>query len=956
MNEITLRSRAASLSLFVAVVASIGAPACDHGSDALDFDPSNRPDARAPLDGGASGEEGGGTPAKTYVLTVVGGTGGGSYAAGATAHVSANLPPAGQEFLGWTGAAVANAASAVTTLTMTAADATVTANFGMLSTSTIPCPVSTHPRLWVTQADLPRLRSWATASNQVYQQGMVPVLANALNAYLTQFFPNGAANSNYPDPGDPQGYAGTLTEEVGVILAFNSLVDPDPNQRIKYAQYVRNLLMYAATRAAMGPQAGAPFRDPEFMTYNRGSAEGAQWALMVDWIYDAVDGGGQPILSAGDKRTIRDAFMVWEKACETASTTGGDSPQLPGVINDPKLLPGNLPYRMAANNYYAAHARNMTMWALAVDPSDDPPVSSAMSGAVLGNSLRSYLTDAVGAWLYQQYAMYGEPAAVASGYGISQDGAGFGLASGGLPPEGMLYGESYGYVLGELLALQTAGFDGPALASYTGPQIALTSSPVWDRFVTGILSSLTPAGFVPPTESYLGSIYQFAAYGDMLRFWVTPDYVGPFALLSALEEERGQSTHVAAARWFVYNVLEGGPSKFFSRITQGSYGQTQTILHYMLFDPSVAYDAPADPRSGYSNRFVDPTCFRAVAHTDWSTSGTMFDYRACWESINHQDGTAGQFEMFRKGEWLTKEMSNYDNNELGWTTYYHNTLALQNTSPSGSPTVNSWEQNFLADGSQWLIGQSAGDPSTVSSSGANYFYAASDLTNLYDRPDMYTPSNSVDDVVQATRSILWLDGDYVVVYDRATTKSPGLFKRWNLTLVANPVIQGNVATETLPSGQQLFLQSLLPAQASMAAREADGDLAPIAELEPTKYVVTVQDPSNPVDVRFLHVIQGADAGASMTAATHVKSGGGVAFDGAVFGRAAVYFPVAAGPAMPTGTTFPAPAGVHEVFVTGLAPKASFGVSTQSSGGAVTVTVAPGASTTSDGGGVLVVSL
>ena len=37
------------------------------------------------------------------------------------------------------------------------------------------------------------------------------------------------------------------------------------------------------------------------------------------------------------------------------------------------------------------------------------------------------------------------------------------------------------------------------------------------------------------------------------------------------------------------------------------------------------------------------------------------------------------FELFRKGEWLTKEMSNYDNNLVGITTVYHNTLALQNS-------------------------------------------------------------------------------------------------------------------------------------------------------------------------------------------------------------------------------------------------------------------------------------
>ena len=57
--------------------------------------------------------------------------------------------------------------------------------------------------------------------------------------------------------------------------------------------------------------------------------------------------------------------------------------------------------------------------------------------------------------------MMGDPSTVASAYGLPGSGAGFGLASGGLPPEGMLYGHSYGYILGQLLALQTAGFNNP---------------------------------------------------------------------------------------------------------------------------------------------------------------------------------------------------------------------------------------------------------------------------------------------------------------------------------------------------------------------------------------------------------------------------------------------------------------------------------------------------------------
>jgi Divergent InlB B-repeat domain len=890
----------------------------------------------------------------TYTLTVVNGTGSGSYTANTVVTISANTPPAGQVFQSWVGLPVANVNAATTTLTMVAYNAQVTANFGPANTSSpIPFPVASHPRLWVTPADLPRLQSWATSSNKVYQQGLLPVLQQAVANYTTHLFPGGVANPSYPDPGDTQGYTGLLTEEWGAILAFNSLIDPNPANRILYAQYARNMLMYVMNQAALGTLSGAPFRDSLFATYNRANGSGEEWPLIVDWIYNAVDAQGQPILTAADKLTIRNVFMMWASKCETASTTGGDSPNPPGVMNSFQLLANNLPYRMAANNYYTGHARLMTMMALAIDPADDPAVVPGVPVSQLGNSLRSYLSDALGAWQYQQYAMYGDGPTVAAAYGIpgNPTGAGFGLASGGLPPEGMLYGVSYANLLGGLLALQTAGFNNPAYAGYTGPQIGMVNAPMWDRFVKGILTSLTPAPLIPtsPGEGYLGQVYQFASYGDLLRFYVTPDYMGPFALLALLEQQQGQTTHLDTARWFDYNVVQGGPNAFYQRMNN-PYSYIHTILYYLLYDPAVPATSAADPRPGYPTMFVDPGAGRIVAHTDWTPTGTMFDYRATWLSINHQDANTGQFELYRNGEWLTKELSNYDNNGLGMTTYYHNTLGLQNTcNGCADPTqiVNWWEQGELANGSQWMIGQNAGDPVTQISSGPGFVYANTDMTKLYNRPNQWTPANSMTAITQATRSIMWLNNDYIIVYDRATSNKSGLFKRWNLTLITNPAIIGNVATETLPSGQQLFVQSLLPAGASITARNVVADLTTIAELENAQYVMTIQDPSNPTDTRFLHVLQGANAGAAMVPAARVQSTTGTAFDGAVFGSSVVYFPVSAGPSS-VSSTLPAPAGIHTAWITGLTPNGSYAVSV--AGGAITI--AGGAGSTADAAGVL----
>ncbi len=883
----------------------------------------------------------------TYALSVVNGSGSGTYAAGAVVQIVANPASAGQQFLNWSGASVQDANASTTQITMPASNVSVTANYTAVAV-TIPYPVASHPRLWITQNDLPRLRGWATAANPIYQNGMAPLLAQAVADYNKQFFPNGAPNPNYPDPGDVQGYGRYVTEQYGIIFALNSLIDPSPSARTQYARYARNLLMVAMNQAALGHLAGMPFRDPMFAVYNRANGSGEQWPLIVDWIYNATDAMGQPILTAADKLTIRNVFMVWANDCLNASTTGGDHPAPVGVVNSLQLLPGNKPYRMASNNYYMGHARLLTLMALCIDPGDDPPVNNLAPPSKLGNTMRSYILNANGAWLFQEFAMMGDPSAVAGAYGISGSGAGLGLASGGLPPEGMLYGHSFGYILGQLLALQTAGFNN---VGYSGPQIGLIGAPVWDRYVTGYLSSLTPTAKVFASQPWLGPVYQYGSYGDLLRLWATPDGMQPFALLALLEQQNGQSIHADAARWFSINGVEGGANGLINRITQPwSWGTTNAILYFLLLDPSAA--AAADPRPIFPTTFYDAPAGRIVAHSDWSANNTMFDYRASWISINHQLGDAGQFELYRNGEWLTKEMSNYDNNVQGLTTVYHNTLALQNWCQNGTPSLQWYEAGEWANGSQWMLGLSAGDPATVMSAGTGYVYATSDLTKLYNRPNFWTPANGAVDITQATRSILWLNNDYIVVYDRATSVHAGLFKRFHLSLVTNPAINGSLMTETLNSGQQLFVQTLLPAAPLITSGYAAGNLNPIAQLEPTQYILSVEDPSKPVDTRFLHVLQGADIGTLMTAAAHLTSSSGVPFDGATFGSSAVYFPVSATTAF-AATTFPAPAGVHTLIVTGLAPKADYGFNIQANGAGKAITISPsGSGATADAAGLL----
>lgn len=906
------------------------------------------------------GSTGGGTttpppPPTQYILTVNGGmangVSSGSFNAGATITLVANAAPSGQFFRQWSGnASVANANAATTTFTMPAANVVESSSY--YTAAAIPQPVTGHPRLWITPNDVTKFRSWAMASNPLYQQGMVPLLNQAISDYTTKAFPGGQPAATNPDLGDTQGYQGLITEQEALIFAFNSLIDPNPANRILHAQRARNLIMVALNEAVKGNLANAPFRDPLFPVYNRANAGSECWPLVVDWIYNAQDGQGNPILTAQDKATIRKVFLNWASLCINASTTGGDHPSPTGVTNSLQLLNGGTgnAYRMASNNYYLGHARLLTMMSLCIDPADDAALDPASPDSLLGNTLRSYIANATGAWLYQEYAMLGEPATIRAQYGLPAT-ASVGIASGGLPPEGMLYGHSYSFIFGQLLALKTAGFADPTLS---GPQAALANNAqVFDRFTRGMITSLEPQAQTHSQAAYMGPVYQMASYGDILRLWMTPDFAQPFALLSLLDQQNGDTSRLNAERWFAINAVEGGAANLLTRVANPwSYGVQDAILTYMLLDPNAP--AATDPRPGYPTAFYDAGQGRLVEHTDWTANGAMFDFRCSWISINHQQADANQFEFYRKGEWLTKGVANYDNNVVGLTTDYHNTLSLKNWCQAGTPaTLGWWEGPFWSNGSQWQLGNAAGDPTATVSVGTSYTYTYGDTTNLYNRPSVWSAQNAALDIQHASRSMLWLKPDHIVIYDRATSKTAGLFKHFNLAVIGTPSVNGNLITTTTPKGQHLYISALLPLGSTFSSSIVGPELNPLAQLEPVNHRIVLEDPANPTDVRFLHVLQGADASAPVDPTALVQSSAGTPFEGALILDTVVLFKrdMTAGAGF-TSVTYSVPTTTAHHYVTGLAASTGYTVATQIVGNTLTVTITAGGSTTTDTAGVL----
>ncbi len=792
-----------------------------------------------------------------------------------------------------------------------------------------PNAVVTHPRLWITPASLPTLQSWAVASNPVYT-AMQNALSSAISSYNTKFFPGGQPNPNWPDNGGTT-WSGYVTETYAEFFAFWSLIDPVPANRILHAQRARNLLMYVINQANLGPAAGVPFRDPAFMTYDRSRVYGEAFGLTVDWIYNAKDAANNNILTAADKAAIRTVFMRWCKDQLTAY----NHPTPIGLVNDKQMLTN----RWVLNNYYSGHARNMTLMSLALDASDDPSVDPTLPYSALGNSLRSYLYNATGAWLYQQYSQYEIPSIVAADYGVSPNFPSLGLGSGGLPVEGALYGESLSFVAGGLLALQTAGWSDENII---GKQAKLITSGYWPKFMDGLLHSVTPLPKVYPQQSYLGPIYQAACYGDLLRTWITPEYVTITGTIGLLAQLKNDQSCLDKTRWYSRNILEGGASNLSGRVSNiwGNCYATNSILYYMLLKPNAS--TPPDPRPSLPTSFNDPAFRRLLSRTDWTTNATWFNWQCHWTTINHQSGDGNQFEFFRKGEWLIKEHSGYTNDGIGYTSEFHNTLGLQNDFPAN---IQWFEGPTSQRGGQWTNGVCAGDPTTLTSLKSSFVYAFGDATNLYNR-------YNATDITHASRSIVWLKPDHIIVYDRAISKTANRFKRFFLQFTALPTVSGKNATVSTPGGQKVYLSNLLPAAGVLTSFPTE-NLNATAELEPTNSELKIEDPSNPTSVRFLNVLQGADGGTAKDTAILIASKSGNVFDGVFVKNTAVMFPNTWGTPF-TYTTYTVPATVTSQIVTGLTPLASYNASSVSNGSNFDMTITPGNQFSADSGGVVVI--
>ncbi|MCB0135329.1 MAG: hypothetical protein KDD75_09505, partial [Caldilineaceae bacterium] len=293
----------------------------------------------------------------------------------------------------------------------------------------------------------------------------------------------------------------------------------------------------------------------------------------------------------------------------------------------------------------------------------------------------------------------------------------------------------------------------------------------------------------------------------------------------------------------------------------------------------------------------------------------------------------------------TKARTGYANIAEGIaSSEFRNTLAIENSRPVDRDD-DDWRIDLWRRGSQWNYVATA-DPGPLRASFyADFTYAGGDATNLYN-----AESEGSTDVVHASRDLVWLKPDWVVVFDRADAPA-NRFKRVWWQLPAMPTVTGLQTRMTTDSGQQLFITNLLPAGATMQWVDPanDGVADTVATHEPMTQRVMVEAP-DAAQARFLHLVEGANSGATPTPATVIAAEGG--FAGLAVNQTAVLFSIDWNQPF-TQLSYTAPADVTRHIITGLTPGASYAATVTAEGADVAVSILPGGADKADAAGVLV---
>jgi hypothetical protein len=781
------------------------------------------------------------------------------------------------------------------------------------SVAAIGQSVQTHPRLWIRQQDVALLKAKANTNNPYFVA--FKSFAEALKTNTT------GANFDTQFTGSYSDYSEYPAETSAMIFAFMSLITEGAESQ-DYATRSHNIVMRIVDAAAQGVASGVPFRHPSYAVYDRSRWYFFGVPLAVDWNYSRY--------TAEEKQKIRTVFLRWCDENSHATTTTDNHPE-PFEAGDKhpvklseQLLENNSSdaksrrrVRYSSNNYYLAHLRNIYLMAGTLDAQDDA-----------GNELHNYIDDITGSWLY-----------VTNEY-LQHEG------EGGLSAEGFLYGPSaFGRLAQALLAIYTSGEAKPEVAMRG--ERSTFNIPFWQDVIPGIFNSVAPKSTLDHEWAFDGKIHLPLNYGDIQKFRVEDyiDLLGPlgwYYKVSGTDAEK-----LNQIKWLETHIPIGGKEGLTERFGASGGFFERGMFYFMLFDPN---DNPTDPREQIPTTWHAKGIGRILSRTDWTEDASAFTFKCGFNRIDHQFGDGLSFSLYRKGAFVTSPLNGYGFDIA--VSSAQNSLALENNNTGATNGPREIAQRY---GSQWFLSPEGDGTITNWVDNNSFLYATGDATGLYTYINPFvTPTGN--DITHASRSIVWVKPDHIITYDRATSKTENRYKQFWLGLPGAASISGKTAVIPVPNEQYLHITNLLPATAVLTAKSYahDGDTNGFdepAENEQMKNRIMIQDPANPKDIRFLHVLQARDNGTLQLATSLVQSADG-SYQGSLIGDVVVMFKKDLSANFST-ISFNAPQEASSFIITGLTPITAYNlVVTDNADGTQLITVSTGTGLISDTGGVL----
>ena len=348
----------------------------------------------------------------------------------------------------------------------------------------------------------------------------------------------------------------------------------------------------------------------------------------------------------------------------------------------------------------------------------------------------------------------------------------YGNGFGGSTSEGSSYGSETQTEYGDLLHALTTGTDTDYWELV--PTFALDTL----RYQVAISGPTTAGTFNGPRLPYgdddsQGTDLYYQQYLVVLRITERLRNIG--------------DANAVYGQWWLNNVFDYGAQSPVSGFA------TDRFYYYSPTAPATSF-----PESGRD--YLTP--FMLVSRSDWSANATWVSFMAMDQQSDHEHATAGSFQVYRRGTWLTMDPKIYMSEEpFGLGTAGHNgpILNFHGSSTPYVPYCEDWAR----------LSRTAGGYRGECSAASGYCYAQADMSGVYRVSD--SGQGETPDVQSATRDFLYLRPDLIVVADRFRyVTGLSAMSIQNLRAEALPTVSGNRLT--LPNGnQRLHVNIVRPA-------------------------------------------------------------------------------------------------------------------------------------------------